>query len=371
MAGPPYSAMEITVQQVRKIIHIDADAFFASVEQRDDPSLRGKPIAVGGSRERGVVAAASYEAREYGVRSAMSSITARKRCPHLIFVPPRFDAYRAVSQQIRDIFLDYTDLVEPLSLDEAYLDVTENNRNIPLATEVAEEIRRRVREETGLTVSAGVSYCKFLAKMASDERKPDGLFVITPKNGPAYMERLPVAKFHGVGPATAERMHGLGIVTGADLKRQTEPFLRQHFGKAGGYFFNLSRGIDDRPVVPDRIRKSIGAERTYEVDLHDQVDVEVALAKVVEETWARCVRHEAQGRTVTVKVKYANFEQITRSKSTDGFVRDIETMREMASMLVRQLFPLKDGIRLLGVTLSNLAGEDDAPAISNGQLTLL
>lgn len=364
--------MDNAAVSVRKIIHIDADAFFASVEQRDDPSLRGKPIAVGGSRERGVVATASYEARKYGVRSAMSSVTARKRCPHLIFVPPRFDAYREASRQIRDIFRDYTDLVEPLSLDEAYLDVTVNSRNIPLATTIAEEIRERVREETGLTVSAGVSYCKFLAKMASDERKPDGMFVITPKNGPAYMERLAVSKFHGVGPATAERMHSLGIVTGSDLKRQTEPFLKQHFGKAGGYFYNLARGIDERLVVPDRIRKSIGAERTYEVDLHDVEDVESALSKVVAETWSRCVRHEAQGRTVTVKIKYSDFEQITRSRSIEGFVGDEAVMRSMAAGLLQQVFPLKAGIRLLGVTLSNLSGEDDDGEVaSDGQLSLL
>jgi len=364
--------MENDRATVRKIIHVDADAFFASVEQRDDPSLRGRPVAVGGSRERGVVAAASYEARKFGVRSAMSSITARKRCPNLVFVPPRFEVYREVSRQIRDIFLDYTDLVEPLSLDEAYLDVTVNSRDIPIATVIAEEIRARVRKETSLTVSAGVSYCKFLAKMASDERKPDGLFVITPKNGPLYMERLAVSRFHGVGPATAERMHSLGIVTGLDLRKHSESFLRQHFGKAGGYFYNLARGIDERPVVPDRIRKSIGAERTYEVDLEEVEDVEAALSKVVCETWSRCARHEAKGRTVTVKIKYSNFEQVTRSKSGDGFVKDEETMRAMASGLLHQVFPLKSGIRLLGVTLSNLVGdEDEAEEASDGQLSLL
>ncbi|NTF17320.1 DNA polymerase IV [Agrobacterium rubi] len=358
--------------QFRKIIHVDADAFFASVEQRDDPSLRGKPVAVGGSRERGVVAAASYEARKFGIRSAMPSITARKRCPQLIFVPPRFEVYRDVSRQIREIFLDYTNLVEPLSLDEAYLDVTENSRNNPVATEIAAEIRARVRAETDLTVSAGVSYCKFLAKMASDERKPDGLFVITPKNGPRYMERLAVSKFHGVGPATAERMHSLGIVTGADLRSHTEAFLRQHFGKAGTYFYNLARGVDERPVVPDRIRKSIGAERTFEVDLDEAADIEAALSRVVAETWTRCLRHEAQGRTVTVKVKFSDFEQITRSRSCDGYVTDQDAMQSIAISLVRQAYPLRSGVRLLGVTLSNLAGDEEAsPPAADGQLSLL
>ena len=366
--------MEASAAPVRKIIHIDADAFFASVEQRDDPSLRGKPIAVGGSRERGVIATASYEARKFGVRSAMSSLTAKKRCPGLIIVPPRFEAYREVSRQIRDIFLDYTDLVEPLSLDEAYLDVTTNSRNMPIATEIAREIRQRVREETELTVSAGVSYCRFLAKMASDERKPDGLFVITPRNGPAYMERLPVSKFHGVGPATAEKMHSLGIVTGADLKARSESFLRQHFGKSGGYFYNLARGIDDRPVVPDRIRKSIGAERTYEVDLHEPKDLDAALAKVVAETWKRIRRHDTTGRTATLKVKYSNFEQITRSRSLSCPIEDEEMLLNTAADLLRQVMPLKERVRLLGVTVSNLVGDEDESGAgddSTGQLSLL
>src|SRR5690242_11134925 len=242
----------------RKIIHIDMDAFYASVEQRDDPELRGKPVAVGGSRERGVVAAASYEARRFGVRSAMPSVTAKRRCPELIFVRPRFDVYRAVSHQVRAILAEYTPLIEPLSLDEAYLDVTENRKAMLSATEIAEEIRARIRAETGLTASAGVSYNKFLAKIASDERKPDGLFVITPKQGPAFVESLPVGKFHGIGPVTRAKMEALGIHNGGDLKRQALSFLQEHFGKAGPYYFSLARGIDERRVTADRVRKSIG-----------------------------------------------------------------------------------------------------------------
>ena len=254
--------------QHRKIIHIDMDAFFASVEQRDNPELRGKPVAVGGSRERGVVAAASYEARTFGVRSALPSVTAKRRCPDLIFVAPRFDVYKAVSLQIREIFAEYTPIIEPLSLDEAYLDVTENLKGIASATEIAEDIRAKIRRETNLTASAGVSYNKFLAKLASDHRKPDGLFVITPKMGPAFVENLPVGKFHGVGPATTAKMNRLGIENGLDLRAQTLPFLRQHFGKFGPYYYWIARGIDERPVRADRVRKSIGAENTFSQDLH-------------------------------------------------------------------------------------------------------
>ncbi len=364
--------MDIPTAPVRKILHIDADAFFASVEQRDDPSLRGRPVAVGGSRERGVVAAASYEARKFGVRSAMSSIVAKRRCPQLVFVRPRFEAYRAVSQQMRDIFLEYSDLMEPLSLDEAYLDVTRNSRNMPIATEIAQEIRSKVRKETGLTVSVGISYQKFLAKQASDENKPDGFFVITPKNGPLYMERLAIEKFHGVGPATAEKMRSLGILNGSDLKLRSEAFLRQHFGKSGPYFYNLARGIDERPVVPDRIRKSVGAETTYEVDLHDPEDAEAAILKISEETWKRCARLGARGRTATVKIKYSTFEQITRSRSLDGYIEDVDTLQGLALGLVRQVLPFKTGVRLLGVTVSNLHGEDEDIAVDDGgQLSLL
>src|SRR5438874_6812281 len=252
---------------MRKIIHIDMDAFYASVEQRDNPELRGKPVAVGGAEARGVVAAASYEARKFGVHSAMPSLTAKRKCPDLIFIKPRFDVYKAVSIRIRQIFAEYTPIIEPLSLDEAYLDVTENLKGIVSATWIAEEIRARIRAQTQLTASAGVSYSKFLAKLASDHRKPDGLFVITPKMGPAFVETLPVRKFHGVGPATARKMSGLGIETRFDLKGQTLEFLQQHFGKVSSYYYWAARGVDERPVRADRIRKSVGAENTFPADL--------------------------------------------------------------------------------------------------------
>ena len=293
------------------------DAFYASVEQRDNPELRGKPVAVGGSRERGVVAAASYEARRFGVRSAMPSVTAKRKCPELIFVKPRFDVYRAVSHQIRAIFAEYTPLIEPLSLDEAYLDVTENLKAMSSATEIAEEIRARIRAETGLTASAGVSYNKFLAKMASDERKPDGLFVITPRMGPAFVEGLPVGKFHGIGPATRAKMERLGIRNGADLKAQTLSFLQQHFGKAGPYYYALARGIDERPVCADRIRKSIGAETTFNADLFTLDEARAALEPLIAKVWSYCEDSTIRGRTVTLKAKYADFQQVTRSRTVE------------------------------------------------------
>src|SRR5499427_503494 len=272
----------------RKIIHIDMDAFYASVEQRDNPELRGKPVAVGGSRERGVVAAASYEARKFGVHSAMPSITAKRKCPDLIFVKPRFDAYKAISLQIRDIFAEYTPIIEPLSLDEAYLDVTENLKGIVLATQIAEEIRAKIRAETGLTASAGVSYNKFLAKLASDHRKPDGLFVITPKMGPTLVQTLPVRKFHGIGPATARKMAQLGIETGLDLKGQTLEFLQHHFGKTGSYYYWASRGVDERPVRANRIRKSVGAENTFPVDLLTYEAARDELGGIIDKVWGYC-----------------------------------------------------------------------------------
>jgi len=286
---------------VRKIIHIDMDAFYASVEQRDNPELRGKPVAVGGSRERGVVAAASYEARRFGVHSAMPSVTAKRKCPDLIFVKPRFDAYKAISLQIRDVFAEYTSIIEPLSLDEAYLDVTENPKGIVSATQIAEEIRARIRTETELTASAGVSYNKFLAKLASDQRKPDGLFVITPKMGPEFVETLPVRKFHGVGPATAKKMTRLGIETGSDLKAQTLDFLQHHFGKAGSYYYWAARAVDERPVRADRIRKSIGAENTFPADLFTYDAARDALREIVDKVWRYCEGSGLRGRTVTLK----------------------------------------------------------------------
>ena len=336
----------------RKIIHIDMDAFYASVEQRDNPELRGKPVAVGGSRERGVVAAASYEARKFGVRSAMPSISAKRKCADLIFVKPRFDAYRAVSLQIRDIFAQYTPLVEPLSLDEAYLDVTENLKGIASATEIAKEIRAKIRAETSLTASAGVSYNKFLAKLASDHNKPDGLFVITPNMGPAFVEALPVGKFHGVGPATTAKMNRLGIETGLDLRAQTKSSLHQHFGKSGLYFYWIARGIDDRLVRPDRIRKSIGAENTFSVDLFTFDAAQDALLPIVDKVWRHCEGTGARGRTVTLKVKYTDFQQVTRSRSLASVIERRVALERISLDLLRGQFPVKKGIRLLGISLS-------------------
>jgi DNA polymerase-4 len=333
------------------------DAFYASVEQRDSPELRGKPVAVGGSRARGVVAAASYEARAFGVHSAMPSVTARRKCPELIFVKPRFDVYREVSYKIREIFTEYTPLIEPLSLDEAYLDVTENRKAMASATEIAEEIRSRILAETHLTASAGVSYNKFLAKMASNERKPNGQFVITPKMGPTYVEGLPVGKFHGIGPATQAKMDTLGIRTGADLKRQTLEFLWEHFGKVGPYYYALARGIDERPVCAGRVRKSIGAETTFSVDLFTAEEARAALEPLIARVWSYCENSTLRGRTATLKAKYADFQQITRSRTIDVPVASRAVLEEIVAGLMEPLFPVSKGIRLLGVTLSSLEAE--------------
>jgi DNA polymerase IV len=338
----------------RKIIHVDMDAFYASVEQRDDPELRGRPVAVGGARERGVVAAASYEARKFGVRSAMPSVTARRKCPELIFVKPRFDVYREISMQIRAIFARYTPLIEPLSLDEAYLDVTDNPMGITSATEIAKQIRAAIREETGLTASAGVSYNKFLAKLASDHRKPDGLFVITPQMGAAFVETLDVGRFHGVGPATREKMNRLGIVTGADLGAQTLAFLQQHFGKAGSYYYWIARGVDHRPVRPDRIRKSIGAENTFFEDIYTFDAARAALAPIVDKVWSACEKHGLRGRGVTLKVKYADFRLVTRSRTLAAPILSRAELTETALDLLAPVFPTANGVRLLGVSLSAL-----------------
>jgi DNA polymerase-4 len=344
-------------EEPRKIVHIDMDAFYASVEQRDNPELRGKPVAVGGSRERGVVAAASYEARRFGVHSAMPSITAKRKCPDLIFVKPRFDAYKAISLQIRAIFAEYTPIIEPLSLDEAYLDVTENLKGLLSATQIAEEIRARIRAETELTASAGVSYNKFLAKLASDHRKPDGLFVITPKMGPEFVEALPVRKFHGIGPATAAKMGQLGIKTGLDLRAQTLAFLQQHFGKAGSYYYWIARGVDERPVRADRKRKSVGAENTFSTDLFTYEVARGALREIVDKVWGYCEGSGLRGRTVTLKVKFANFQQITRSRTGQMQIRTRRELEQLGNALLEPLFPVARGVRLLGVSLSSLAEE--------------
>ncbi len=341
----------------RKILHIDMDAFYASVEQRDNPELRGKAVAVGGSRERGVVAAASYEARAFGVRSAMPAVTARRKFPALIFVKPRFEVYRAVSQQIRAIFGEYTRLVEPLALDEAYLDVTENLKGISSATLIAEEIRARIRSVTGLTASAGVSYNKFLAKMASNERKPDGLFVITPRKGPAFVETLPVGKFHGIGPVTRERMERLGLRNGGDLKAQSLVFLEQHFGKAGPYYYGLARAIDERPVCANRIRKSVGSETTFDNDLFTLEEARMALKPLIAKVWGYCEKSNIRGRTVTLKAKFADFQQVTRSRTMPVPVTTGAEIEGIVKELLEPLFPVSKGIRLLGVTLSSLGEE--------------
>ena len=337
----------------RKIIHIDMDAFYASVEQRDDPTLRGKPIAVGHAAKRGVVAAASYEARKFGVRSAMPSITAQRQCPALIFRPPRFDVYRAVSLQIREIFADYTPLIEPLSLDEAYLDVTENLRGLPTAVATAAEIRQRIFDVTGLTASAGISYNKFLAKLASDYRKPNGQFVVTPDKGAAFVENLAVGKFHGIGPVTADKMNRLGIQTGADLRAKSVEFLTQNFGKSGSWYYAISRGEDDRPVRPDRERKSSGSETTFSEDLTDSAAIEREVLGQADEVWTWCQKANAFGRTVTVKIKFADFQQATRSRSLTAPVSSQAVLHEMSLGLIRSVLPTQKGIRLVGVSVSN------------------
>lgn len=356
---------------VRKIIHVDMDAYYASVEQRDHPELRGKPVAVGGSAARGVVAAASYEARTYGVHSAMPSITAKRRCPELIFVKPRFEVYRAVSAQIREIFAEYTDLIEPLSLDEAYLDVTDNKQGIAAATTVAQNIRNRIKEVTGLNASAGVSYCKLLAKMASDLNKPNGQAVITPARGPEFVAALPVNQFHGVGPATSAKMERLGIRTGADLRAKSAEFLREHFGKSGGWYYRASRGIDHRPVEPHRERKSIGTEDTFSEDIFDLGLAQEEIVTLAAKVWLSCEDKDVTGRTVTLKVKYADFQQITRSRTIEPAVRGAEELIAIASALLEPLFPVDKGIRLLGVTLSSLEQERDGAPYRQLSLSLL
>lgn len=338
----------------RRIIHIDMDAFYASVEQRDDPSLQGRPVAVGSAQPRGVVAAASYEARAFGVRSAMASVTALRRCPSLVFVPPRFDVYRAVSQQIRTIFADYTDLIEPLSLDEAYLDVTEDRRGIGSATAIASEIRARIYEVTGLTASAGVSYNKFIAKLASDQNKPDGQCVIKPAQGPAFVAALPVKRFHGVGPVTAAKMERLGILTGADLRDRDLDELTRQFGSSAEYFHRAARGQDDRPVRTDRPLKSVGAERTFHRDLTDEAELWPALKPVVEAAWRRIGRSGEEGRTLTLKVKFANFRSITRSVTRATSITNREDLETAAAVLLHSLLPVPTAVRLLGLTLSSL-----------------
>lgn len=345
----------MVVNPVRKIIHVDMDAFFASVEQRDNPALRGQPVAVGHAGARGVVAAASYEAREYGVKSALPSVTAQRRCPNLIFVPPRFEVYQQVSRQIHAVFARYANLIQPLSLDEAYLDVTDNKAGLPTAWLTAKAIRADIFRETGLTASAGISYNKFLAKIASDHRKPNGQFAVTPDMGAAWVETLPVARFHGVGPVTAAKMKRLGIETGADLRAQSLDFLRGHFGSSAEWYYGIARARDTRSVNPNRVRKSSGSETTFDRDLTDESEIETGVLRMADDVWNWCERRGAFGRTVTVKIKYADFQQITRRRSQPAVVSTHDQLRQAAIDLVRSVFPAAKGIRLVGVTVSNFA----------------
>ena len=333
----------------RKIIHVDMDAFYASVEQRDNPALRGRPIAVGHDGPRGVVSTASYEARPFGVHSALPSVTARRLCPQLIFVPPRFEIYKAVSQQIRAVFREYTELVEPLSLDEAFLDVS----HLRSATLAAREIKARIRRETGLTASAGVSVNKMLAKIASDYRKPDGLFTIAPEQVSGFVAGLPVERFFGIGEVTARKMHALGIRTGADLGLWDEAALVHHFGKAGHAYYGYARGIDDRAVTPNRIRKSLGAATTLPEDTDDRKRLMLELEGIREEVWNRLQRHEFRGKTVVLKLKYADFRQITRSKTLPAAVESADTLRRVAEELLAAVDLRGRRVRLIGLTVGN------------------
>lgn len=337
------------------------DAFYASVEQRDNPALRGKPVAVGGDTARGVVAAASYEARRYGVRSAISSKVAHRRCPDLIFVRPRFDVYKAVSEQIRSIFFEYTDLVEPLSLDEAYLDVTYAKKGKPSATLIAREIKNRIFAETGLTASAGVSFNKFLAKVASDINKPDGLFVITPDQAEAFIDNLEVRKFYGIGKVTAQKMNQNGLWFGRDLRKLDRHELIRLFGKAGNYYYEIVRGIDDRPVIPFHERKSLGAENTFETDLFLFSQMVPEIEQVVATVWRRLQRSGLKGRTLTLKIKFADFEQITRSKTRQDYYTSAEMILDEGLKLLKAEEPFARGIRLLGLTLSNFYIPEKGP----------
>jgi DNA polymerase-4 len=363
---------------LRKIIHVDMDAFFASVEQRDNPELRGKPVAVGGSSGRGVVAAASYEARRFGVKSAMPSVTAKRRCPDLIFVRHRFDAYKEASRQIRAIFEHYTPLVEPLSLDEAYLDVTDDRLGIGSATRIAQLIRQEIKAKTQLTASAGVSYNKFLAKLASDQNKPDGLCVIRPGEGADFVAGLPIRRFHGVGPRAEEKMKRLGIETGADLAAKDLDFLRAHFRSMGDYLYRAARGIDLRPVRAHRIRKSVGGERTFSDDRSDPEELRETLETIIDIVWERIVNAGSdgapvRGRTVTLKMKYTDFQIMTRAKSVTGWVEAKDEFARLGRALLEEAMPLPLPIRLMGLTLSNLdrGEEKSAPRADSAQLSLL
>ncbi|MDR8392969.1 DNA polymerase IV [Aliifodinibius sp. S!AR15-10] len=347
-------------EKTRKIIHIDMDAFYASVEQRDFPEYRGKPVIVGGSPEgRGVVAAASYEVRKYGVHSAMPAAKAVRLCPHAIFVKPRFEVYRKVSSQVREIFFQFTDLVEPLSLDEAFLDVTENHQDIPSATLIAQKIRELIKHQVNLNASAGVSYNKFLAKVASDLDKPDGLAVITPEKAPDFLEQLNIGEFYGIGDATEKKMHSLGIKTGADLKKWSKIDLVEHFGKTGRFYYRIVRGVDNRQVKTDRIRKSLGKERTFSEDVDDIEWINNFFDELAEKISERLKQKNVAGKTITIKVRYSDFETITRSTSFDHYIDEGSDIAEAAKILLEQTQAGKRKVRLLGITLSNLNLNDE------------
>lgn len=366
------------VPGLRKIIHVDMDAFFASVEQRDHPELQGKPVAVGGASGRGVVAAASYEARKFGVKSAMPSVTAKRLCPDLIFVRHRFDAYKEASRQIRRIFEHHTPHVEPLSLDEAYLDVTEDRLGIGSATRIAQLIRQEIKAKTKLTASAGVSYNKFLAKLASDQNKPDGLCVIRPGQGADFVAGLPIRRFHGVGPKAEEKMKRLGIETGADLAAKDIDFMRAHFRSMGDYLYRAARGIDLRPVRAHRIRKSVGGERTFSDDKSSGSELRETLENIIDIVWERVENagsgdKPVRGRTVTLKMKFTDFQLMTRAKSVPHWVESKEEFGQLGRILLEEALPLPMPIRLMGLTLSNLDHGDAKaePAKDSAQLSLL
>lgn len=348
---------QIPEVSIRKIIHVDMDAFYASVEQLDHPEWRGKPLVVGGNEARGVVAAASYEARKFGIFSAMSSVLAAKKCPNLIFAKPRFDRYKEISMQIREIFLEYTDLVEPLSLDEAFLDVTENKLNLKSAILIARQIREKIKEKTGLNASAGVSYNKFLAKTASDLNKPNGQAVILPEEAGAFLEKLPIHKFFGIGKVTSEKMKSLGIHNGADLKQFSLQFLTKKFGKSGVHYFNIVRGIHLSDVQPHRVRKSLSAENTFEKDLIQPNELAIALKTVNDELIRRVEKSGIKGRTVTLKIKFSDFTQQTRSKTVEHFPES-DSIWVLAQELLNQE-EIPKPVRLLGLGLSNLNITED------------
>lgn len=340
----------------RKIIHVDMDAFYASVEQMDNPELKGKPLAVGGNEIRGVVSAASYEARRFGVRSAMSGIQAKRLCPDLIFVRPRFDRYKEISKRIRKIFLEYTDLVEPLSLDEAYLDVTENKKDMLSATLIAQEIRKRIYEEVGLTASAGISVNKFVAKVASDYNKPNGQKTVNPDEVEEFLEKLDVKKFYGVGKVTAEKMYQLGIFTGYDLKQKSLTFLEKHFSNSGHYYYQICRGIHKSQVKPNRALKSVGAERTFNENLTSEIFLEEKIINIANELEKRLQKNKIAGKTITLKLKYSDFTLQTRSKTLPYFIADKNLIIDVGKELLYQE-RLKNSVRLLGLSLHNLNTE--------------